>query len=97
MTGTINKGDAIIYERYDGEDIKQGQVIMFENNKMRIIHRAVKISNIDGEIRITTKGDANKDEDEGYRTKKDIRALVKLRIKYIGKPTIWINDLFKNK
>lgn len=94
MTGTINKGDAIIYQRYDGGTIKKGQVIMFMDGKTRIIHRAIKIRNIDGEVRITTKGDANKTADDDYRTPKDVAGLVKLRVKYIGWPTIWVHRLF---
>ena len=94
MTGTINMGDAVIYEKYDGGEIKQGQVVMFMDRKTRIIHRAIKVRNVDNEIRITTKGDANKSADEGYRTPNDVNGLVKLRVKYIGWPTIWVHRLF---
>lgn len=94
MTGTINMGDAIIYERYDGGPIKQGQVIMFEKGDIRIVHRAIKVSNIDGKINIITKGDANKEIDNWTLTQQDIKGLVKLRIRYIGIPTIWVNKLF---
>ena len=94
MTGTINMGDAIIYERYDGGEIKQGQVVMFFDGKNRIIHRAIKIRNVDGEIRITTKGDANSTPDKGYRTPSDVMGLVRLRVKLIGWPTIWVHRLF---
>ena len=94
MTGTVNMGDAVIYEKYDGGEIKQGQVVMFMDRKTRIIHRAIKVRNVDNEIRITTKGDANKSADEGYRTPNDVNGLVKLRVKYIGWPTIWVHRLF---
>ena len=97
MTGTINMGDAVVYERYDGGTIKKGQVIMFVKNKTKIIHRAIKVRNIDGQLRITTKGDANKTADTGYITTKDISGLVRLRVKYLGWPTIWVNKLFNNK
>ena len=30
MTGTINVGDAVIYERYDGQRIKEQQIIFPE-------------------------------------------------------------------
>lgn len=96
MTGTINKGDAIIYKKYDGNSIKEGQVIMFERNNTRIIHRAIRVRNIDGKLQITTKGDANKEQDYGYVSKDDIKGIIKIRIKYIGKPTVWLNELFNN-
>ena len=95
MTGTINKGDAIIYEQYIRQErIRKGQVIVFEYNNMRTIHRIVEIKNVNGQIRYYTQGDANKSEDEGYRTLDDIDGLVKLRIKYIGLPTLWLRGLF---
>ena len=94
MTGSIDKGDAVIYEEYDGSNIKIGQVVMFEHKNLKTIHRVTKVIESNGEIRYYTKGDANKDEDQGYRTQKDIIGLVKLKIKYIGKPTLFIRSLF---
>ena len=51
------------------------------------------IKSINGEYRFYTKGDANKRDDEGYRIESDIYALVYLRVKYIGYPTVYLNDL----
>jgi signal peptidase I len=95
MTGTLNVGDAIIYERYDGGQIQNGQIVIFDTKGFKTIHRIIKISNIDGETRYITKGDANKEQDKDYITKKDIVGLVKLRVKYIGWPTLWLRKLFK--
>ena len=94
MTGTIDKGDAVIYERLDRGNIKKGQVIVFDKRGLRTIHRVIDISNIDGEIRFITKGDANKDQDNGYILKSDIYGVVRLKIKYIGLPTVWLRSLF---
>lgn len=95
MTGTINVGDAIVYESYDDQKIENGQVVVFNYNGMTTIHRVVNIKRINGEIRYFTKGDANNKNDNGYRINDDIIGLVDLRIKYIGYPTIWLNNLFK--
>jgi len=94
MTGSINKGDAVIFEKYDDQKIKNGQVIIFDYNNIRTVHRVIDIRKVNGEIRYFTKGDANKDEDEGYVTTDEIHGLVKLKVKYIGYPTIWVRDLF---
>ncbi len=93
MTGEINKGDMIIYEQYDDQTIKEGQVIVFSQNDAKIIHRVVKIENINGEIRYYTKGDANEDLDVGYRTEADIVGLTDMKIAYIGYPTLWLRQL----
>jgi len=97
MTGEINKGDVIIYERYDDQPIKIGQVVVFmDDGKNRIVHRVVRIENINGEVRYYTKGDFNKTEDSGYRTESDIVGLTDLKIAYIGYPTLWLHELISN-
>ena len=94
MTGTINVGDTIIYEQYKNQTIKKGDIIIFNNSGIKTIHRVIKIENINKETRYTTKGDANELEDLGYITKENIIGIKKLRIKFIGYPTIWLRELF---
>ena len=96
MTGEINKGDMIIYEKYTDQLIIEGQVIVFESNKSVIIHRVEKIENINGLIIYYTKGDANDDVDSGYITQANIIGLVNYKLPFIGYPTIWVHDLFKH-
>ncbi len=95
MTGEINVGDTIIYERYDGEKIEEGQIIVFEKDKVAVIHRVVDIERINGVTRYYTKGDANDDLDAGYRTSSDIIGITKFKISYIGYPTLWLRSLFE--
>ena len=95
MTGEINKGDMILYERYEGQAIEEGQVIVFLDNKNRIVHRVVEIERIGNEVRYYTKGDANDDLDAGYITNQDIVGLTDLKIAYVGYPTLWLRQLLK--
>lgn len=95
MTGELNKGDAAIYERYDDQIIKEGQVVVFEKNSAKIIHRVEEIEIINGQRRYYTKGDANADRDTGYIQDSDIIGLVDHKIPYIGYPTLWMRSLFK--
>lgn len=97
MTGEINKGDMIIYERYDGQQIKEGQVIVFIDKKRKIIHRVVEIEYAGGETRYYTKGDANDDLDIGYRVKEDIYGLTDIKVAYIGYPTLWLREMLSSK
>ena len=94
MTGEINKGDAVFFEEYRDQEIREGQVIIFQKNNMRVIHRVMEIKVIDGEIRYYTKGDANESMDAGYITKKDIVGVTHFKILYIGYPTLWLRDIF---
>lgn len=95
MTGSIDKGDAVIYEKYDGELIAEGQVIVFEKNGVVVIHRVIRIENVDDELRYYTKGDANSEEDLNYVTKNEIVGLTDVTIKYLGYPTLWMRDILK--
>ena len=93
MTGEINKGDMIIYERYDGQKIEEGQVIVFQQEELKIVHRVVRIERINGQVRYYTKGDFNQDEDRGFRTESDIVGLTDVKISYVGYPTLWLREL----
>lgn len=95
MTGTVDKGDAIIYVEYTGQIIKDEEIAVFKSGGTTYIHRVVDIEKIDGETRYYTKGDANEGIDAGFVTNGDIIGIVTHKIKYIGFPTIWIRDLFK--
>ncbi len=97
MTGSIDKGDAIIYEEYDGQIIEEGQVIVFEKNRTVYIHRVVDIQKIDGQTRYYTKGDANDSVDTGFVTIENVIGLTDVTIKFIGYPTLWVRELFKSK
>jgi len=95
MTGTINKGDAIVFEQYkDDVIINEGDVVIFDTKVRQLVHRVIAIKNVNGETRYTTKGDANMLEDEGYITDSDITGICKFRIPAVGYPTVWLNEAF---
>lgn len=94
MTGTINKGDAIIYEAYGEQTLKTDDIIVFDKGGSLIVHRIVDVTNINGEVRYYTKGDANDSADSGYLTDGQIVGVVKLKIIYMGYPSIWVRSLF---
>ena len=95
MSPKINKGDAVIYERFDGKKMpEKGQVLVFHKNDRTIVHRIIDVVDIDGKEKIYyTKGD-NNDSPDGYPIEvKDIIGVVKTRIKYIGGPSVFISEL----
>ena len=94
MTGTINKGDVIIYERLD-ETVEIGDIIVFKSNDIRVIHRVIDKKDTGTVVKYFTKGDANPEIDEGYRVEEDIIGKVRARIPYIGEITLMINGIFE--
>jgi len=94
MTGEIDKGDVVIFERFDGQTVEEGQIIVFERNGSMIVHRVVDIEIINGVARYYTKGDANEDNDMGYITEADIVGVTSCKLPLFGHPTIWMRNLF---
>lgn len=94
MAGTINKGDAIVFEQYNKQKLKKGQIIVFIKDNIKTIHCIENIQIRNDETIYFTKGTNNLQQDEGYRTDSDIIGIVKFRIIAIGWPTIWLNNLF---
>lgn len=94
MAGTIDKGDAIIYKRFENEQLKKGQVIVFMKDDIKTIHSVESVEIKNNEIIYLTKGTNNEQQDEGYRTNADIVGTVKFKIIDIGWPTIWLNEVF---
>ena len=95
MTGELNKGDVVMFERYDDQIIEEGQIIVFEKRGSMIVHRVVEIEIINGVARYYTKGDANEDNDEGFITNAEIVGVTSVKLPYFGYPTLWMRSLFK--
>lgn len=96
MTGSINKGDTVIFEKYTNQELKEGEVIIFNKDDVVTIHRIKDVQTLNNQTIYYTKGDCNQQQDDGYRTNNEIIGVVKLKIAYIGWPTIWSNYIFTN-
>lgn len=93
MTGTIDRGDVVFYIA-DKDNIKKSDVIVFERKDVRIVHRVINKLNINDSERYYTQGDANKYPDEFYVSQNEVIGKVLFKIKYIGKPTLWLRNVF---
>ncbi len=96
MTGTINYGDAVIFEKYKDQELEIGDIIIYAKKDKNVIHRITEIGVFNAEYVYVTKGDNNKYADSGYVYKENIVGIIHKRIKYIGFPAIWFRSLFNN-
>ena len=94
MMGALEKGDALLFDSKDN-NIMEGQVILYKKEDLTIIHRVVRIEEVNGVKQIYTKGDNNAQEDIGFITYENLQGIAKFKIKKLGLPTIWVNELFK--
>ena len=93
MSSSIEKGDVVFFISKK-DKIKSKDIIVFKREDVKIVHRVVKIKKVNGNFWYYTKGDANQIQDDGYVTKDTLVGKVLFKIKYIGKPTLWLRSLF---
>lgn len=94
MNPIYYKGDAIIYKKVDIGKIKKDDILVFEHNNQVITHRVVGIIKKGNRIYFQTKGDNNEDVDAGLISSDMVLGTVRYIVKYVGYPTIWLNEFF---
>lgn len=96
MEPVYYRGDAILFEklsRNELDEITEGVILVFEHNNTYVTHRVVEIKEENKKRIYQTKGDNNKDNDKFLVYEEDVVGIVKLRLKYVGLPTIWFQNL----
>ena len=96
MHPAIDKGDVIVLRKYkesEFDKIKKGDVLVHNHDNKIIVHRVVKILNINGKTNFITKGDNNDSKDGWIIKEDDVIGIVKFKVKYIGMPTVALNEL----
>ncbi len=94
MLPVFARGDGLLIEKCEIDEIEVGDILVFENSKAIITHRVIKKEVVNNNIKLTTKGDNNKTKDDIVSTSSNVIGKAHFAIKYIGFPTIWINELF---
>ena len=94
MLPVYEKGDAIIYEKVKADKLKIGDILAFQRDDIIVTHRIVEIRKKINYVFIT-KGDNNNSVDSFEVDASNVLGKVIYKIKYIGYPTVWINEFFK--
>ncbi len=87
MNPTFKRGNVVIYKKE--ENIFPGDIIVFKYENQIIVHRVISINEY-----YVTKGDANNTVDYIKIKKEDIKGVYQFHIKYLGYPSIWLNEFF---
>lgn len=96
MSPAIEKGDVIVLKSMKNEEarkIKKGDVLVYNHDNKIIVHRVIKKSNNGETISFKTKGDYNNTKDSWTVKQEDVIGIVKIRIRWIGMPTVALNEL----
>ncbi len=97
MSPTYRRGDAVVYEKINVKDLKVGDVLAFQTSNVVVTHRIVKIWHQGDAYYFTTKGDNNNTEDIIRPREENVLGKVDYIIKYIGYPTVLINEYFRKE
>lgn len=93
MEPVIYRGDAVLVKKINNyNNIKIGTVLAYKKENILITHRVVGMEKNQKKYIFKTKGDNNKDTDDYEVKEEEIVGIVIYNIKYIGYPTIWINE-----
>ena len=95
MDPIYNRGDAVLIEYMKPQELKKGDILVFRHGNIIVTHRIVDIKVKEGTYYFTTKGDANNAPDGFISTNENVIGKVDYVVKYIGYPTVLINELFE--
>ena len=95
MNPVYYRGDAVIYKEVQINKIKEKDILVFKYNGTIITHRVKNIIQKDNKIFFQTKGDNNKTVDSVLIESDDVLGTVQYIVKYIGYPTIWMQETFQ--
>ena len=99
MHPTIQVGDAIIIDKYYQkhlDKLKKGDILVFQIRDTIYTHRIVKIRQDNGNYQILTKGDRKGQAQDDWVVKNDdVVGKVKMKIPFIGRPTVWLNRVLE--
>jgi signal peptidase len=83
MEPRLHTGSIIITRPIDPEDIKVGNIILFEKSDVNTIHRIVSVETTP-KLRFYAKGDANKDRDPSPIYPDEVKGILFGQIPYLG-------------
>ena len=96
MEKTISKGDVVIVRKLKQNELNKLRVkkhiLVYNHGGQIIVHRLVEIKEIGKKTFYITKGDNNLTKDSYNVEPKDVIGIVSFKIKYIGYPTVSLNE-----
>lgn len=94
MSPRIEKGDVVIIKSVNDKSlIKKGDILVYNHDNKIIVHRVIKKIVSDDKVSFMTKGDYNNAKDSWIVKDSDVIGIVEFRIRWIGMPTVALNEL----
>ncbi len=100
MKDVYQRGDAVLVYKHtkdSADKINVGDILAYYYNNTVITHRVVDKYYSNGHIAFRTKGDNNKVIDDNVVLDDDVRGIVVNKIKFIGFPTILLQEMLNKE
>ncbi len=97
MVPYMEKGDVVLINKLKGEQrstVEENEILAFRYDGKIITHRVVKKEIKSERAYYKTKGDNNSQEDNTVIEEDSVMGKVLFRVKYVGLPSVWLNELF---
>lgn len=100
MDPVFNRGDVVVLRKVNKTNLnklKKYDIIIYSIDKQLVAHRVINKKEEKEELYFKTKGDANISPDLKWVKEDQIVGKYEFHIKYVGYPSVWLNDLFKKQ
>lgn len=88
MYPDISRGDMVIAIKDDYDELMIDDIIEYQLEDIRVVHRIVEIEYMEGDIFLITKGDANSIRDDHMVSRQQYLGTIKTVIPYLGYPSL---------
>ena len=94
MKPIFERGDIIVYKKVKNiNDIKENDIICYQLDNIKVMHRVIKIENINNKKYFTTKGDNLLSNDPLKVKEEQIIGTIIFTIPRLGYPSVWLYEL----
>ena len=100
MTPIFYRGDVVVFEKIEIKELKKlnkDNIIVYGIDGQYVVHRIIDIEREGEKIFFQTKGDANNSPDLKWVSEEQVIGVYKFSIKYVGYPSVWLNEIFHNQ
>ena len=96
MENIFVRGDIVVYEKINDIDIlKEQDIICYQLDNIKVMHRIVKINEYNGKKFFVTKGDNLTTNDPLRVSEEQIIGRIKFVLPKIGYPSVWLYEYLK--
>ena len=96
MKPIFERGDVIVYQKInDIDNIKVNDIICYQLDNIKVMHRVIKIETTNNQKYFSTKGD-NLTTKDPLKVKEDqIIGEIEIVIPRLGYPSVWLYEILK--